>query len=118
MPVIYFLATSRIISLSFTGIFRFEIAILSITLANAASILSSRQRINDCRDKHVVWCGCPGFSFKKLAILENYLLFRNVNNRRDVMRIITEEPLKDYIARFPDTKTALQNWVKMVKEAQ
>lgn len=34
------------------------------------------------------------------------------------MRIITEEPLKDYIARFPDTKTALQNWVKMVKEAQ
>lgn len=34
------------------------------------------------------------------------------------MRIITEEPLKDYIARFPDTKTALQNWVKIVKEAQ
>lgn len=34
------------------------------------------------------------------------------------MRIITEEPLKQYIARFPDTKVALQNWVKIVKEAQ
>lgn len=34
------------------------------------------------------------------------------------MRIITEEPLKDYIARHPDTKTALQSWVQTVKEAQ
>lgn len=34
------------------------------------------------------------------------------------MRIITEEPLKDYITRFPDTKTALQNWLKIVKEAK
>lgn len=34
------------------------------------------------------------------------------------MRIITEEPLKDYIARFPETETALQNWVKIVKEAR
>ncbi|MDE5806941.1 MAG: type II toxin-antitoxin system HigB family toxin, partial [Muribaculaceae bacterium] len=34
------------------------------------------------------------------------------------MRIITEEPLKKYIERFPDTKTALQDWVKTVKEAQ
>lgn len=33
------------------------------------------------------------------------------------MRIITEEPLKDYIIRFPDTKIALQNWVKTVKDA-
>lgn len=33
------------------------------------------------------------------------------------MRIITEEPLKDYIIRFPDTKIAMQNWVKTVKEA-
>ena len=34
------------------------------------------------------------------------------------MRIITEEPLKNYIHRFPDTKIALQNWLKIVKEAQ
>lgn len=34
------------------------------------------------------------------------------------MRIITEEPLKLYIEKHPDTKTALQNWLKTVKEAQ
>lgn len=34
------------------------------------------------------------------------------------MRIITEEPLFDYINRFPDTKTALQAWLKTVKKAQ
>ncbi len=33
------------------------------------------------------------------------------------MRIITEEPLKAYIARFPDTRTALQAWIKTVKKA-
>lgn len=33
------------------------------------------------------------------------------------MRIITEEPLKKYIAVHPDTKSALQIWVKTVKEA-
>ena len=34
------------------------------------------------------------------------------------MRIITEEPLKQYITRFPETKTALQEWVKIVKAAK
>lgn len=34
------------------------------------------------------------------------------------MRVITEEPLNDYIVRFPDTKTALQAWLKTVKKAQ
>ena len=34
------------------------------------------------------------------------------------MRIITEEPLKEYIARHPDTETALQAWVKAVKAAK
>lgn len=34
------------------------------------------------------------------------------------MRVITEEPLNDYIMRFPDTKTALQAWLKTVKRAQ
>ena len=34
------------------------------------------------------------------------------------MRIITEEPLKDYIARYPDTRVALQDWVKVVKSAK
>ncbi len=34
------------------------------------------------------------------------------------MRIITEEPLKKYIERFPDTRTALQDWVKTVNEVQ
>lgn len=34
------------------------------------------------------------------------------------MRIITEEPLKKYIELHPDTKFALQDWVKKVKEAQ
>ncbi len=33
------------------------------------------------------------------------------------MRVITEEPLKDYISRFPDTKTSLQTWLKTVKKA-
>lgn len=33
------------------------------------------------------------------------------------MRIITEEPLKKYIALHTDTKTALQDWVKTVKSA-
>lgn len=34
------------------------------------------------------------------------------------MRVITEEPLKAYIARFPDTQTALQAWLKTVKNAR
>lgn len=34
------------------------------------------------------------------------------------MRVITEEPLNNYISRFPDTKTALQAWLKTVKRAQ
>lgn len=34
------------------------------------------------------------------------------------MRVITEEPLKEYIARFPDTQTALQSWLKTVKKAR
>lgn len=34
------------------------------------------------------------------------------------MRIITEEPLKKYIAKHPDAKTALQEWVKVVKVAR
>lgn len=34
------------------------------------------------------------------------------------MRVITEEPLKQYIERFPDTETALQSWLKAVKKAQ
>lgn len=33
------------------------------------------------------------------------------------MRIITEEPLKRYIERFPDTETALQDWIKTVRRA-
>lgn len=33
------------------------------------------------------------------------------------MRIITEEPLKRYIERFPDTQTALQDWVRIVKRS-
>lgn len=34
------------------------------------------------------------------------------------MRVITEEPLNNYIAKHPDTKTALQSWLKTVKKAQ
>lgn len=34
------------------------------------------------------------------------------------MRVITEEPLKQSIERFPDTETALQSWLKTVKKAQ
>ena len=33
------------------------------------------------------------------------------------MRVITEEPLKNYISRYPDTETALQAWLKTVKKA-
>lgn len=34
------------------------------------------------------------------------------------MRVITEEPLRLYISKHPDTKSALQNWLKIVKEAK
>ncbi len=34
------------------------------------------------------------------------------------MRIITEEPLKEFILRHPDSRTALQDWVKTVKTAK
>ncbi len=34
------------------------------------------------------------------------------------MRVITEEPLKAYISRFPNTKTSLQAWLKTVKNAK
>lgn len=34
------------------------------------------------------------------------------------MRIITEEPLKKFIVKHPDVKTALQDWVKTVKAAK
>lgn len=34
------------------------------------------------------------------------------------MRVIAEEPLKEYIVRFPDTQTALQAWLKTVKNAR
>lgn len=33
------------------------------------------------------------------------------------MRIITEEPLKEYIKLHPDTETALKAWVKTVKNS-
>ncbi|MBD5425206.1 MAG: type II toxin-antitoxin system HigB family toxin [Bacteroides sp.] len=33
------------------------------------------------------------------------------------MRIITEEPLKNYIERFPDTRVALQDWIRVVRHA-
>lgn len=33
------------------------------------------------------------------------------------MRIITEEPLKQYIQLHPDTESALQDWIKKVKES-
>ncbi|MCI9042935.1 MAG: type II toxin-antitoxin system HigB family toxin [Muribaculaceae bacterium] len=33
------------------------------------------------------------------------------------MRVITEEPLKNYISRYPDTETALKAWLKIVKKA-
>ncbi len=34
------------------------------------------------------------------------------------MRIITEEPLKKYIERFPETRVALQEWVRVVRHAE
>lgn len=34
------------------------------------------------------------------------------------MRVITEEPLKEYIAKFPEMQTALQAWLKTVKKAR
>lgn len=33
------------------------------------------------------------------------------------MRIITEEPLKEYIKLHPDTETSLKAWVKTVKNS-
>jgi mRNA interferase HigB len=33
------------------------------------------------------------------------------------VRIITEEPLKRYIEKYPDARVALQDWVKTVKAA-
>lgn len=34
------------------------------------------------------------------------------------MRIITEEPIKEYIKKRPDSKSALQEWLKTVKRAE
>ena len=35
-----------------------------------------------------------------------------------VMRIFTEKPLKLYDDLYPEAKTALQDWIKKVKQAQ
>ena len=34
------------------------------------------------------------------------------------MRIFTEQKLKEYIEQHPDTKTALQEWVSIVKRSE
>ncbi len=34
------------------------------------------------------------------------------------MRIFTEKPLKDYAERHPEAKSAIQDWIKKVKESQ
>jgi mRNA interferase HigB len=34
------------------------------------------------------------------------------------MRVITEEPLKQYIESHPDARVALQEWLKIVKAAK
>ena len=34
------------------------------------------------------------------------------------MRIFTEKPLKEYAERHPEAKTAIQDWIKKVKESQ
>lgn len=34
------------------------------------------------------------------------------------MRIITKEPLKQYVERHPDSRTALQEWVGKVEASQ
>ncbi len=35
-----------------------------------------------------------------------------------MMRIFTEQKLKEYIEQHPDTKTALQEWVSIVKRSE
>lgn len=34
------------------------------------------------------------------------------------MRIFTEKPLKEYANRHPEAKTAIQDWIKKVKESK
>ncbi|MDE5970782.1 MAG: type II toxin-antitoxin system HigB family toxin, partial [Muribaculaceae bacterium] len=34
------------------------------------------------------------------------------------MRIFTEKPLKEYAERHPEARTAIQDWIKKVKESQ
>lgn len=34
------------------------------------------------------------------------------------MRIFTEQKLKEYIEQHPDTKTALQEWISIVKRSE
>ena len=34
------------------------------------------------------------------------------------MRIFTEQTLKEYIEKHPDTRTALQEWVTIVKRSE
>lgn len=34
------------------------------------------------------------------------------------MRIFTEKPLKEYAERHPEAKTAIQDWIKKVKESK
>jgi len=33
------------------------------------------------------------------------------------MRIITEEPLREFIRKYPDAEVAVQDWIKVVKKA-
>lgn len=35
-----------------------------------------------------------------------------------MMRIFTEQKLKEYIEQHPDTKTALQEWISIVKRSE
>ena len=53
-----------------------------------------------------------------MRILENGILLLNSQLYYDVMRIFTEKPLKLYAESHPDAKTAIQNWVKKVKESR
>ena len=56
-------------------------------------------------------------------IIELFLCFgRNIlylqNQSGSVMRIFTEKPLKLYADLHPEAKTALQDWIQKVKQAQ
>ena len=59
------------------------------------------------------------FYFSKYIFeFRNNILSLQCNSKIVAMRIFTEQALKEYIEKHPDTRTALQEWVTIVKRSE